>query len=164
VAEAYFWFALAGRQQDANALQKQDEIGRQLTPAEREKMDSIVAAWKPKARIEDVNRVAPEPPAAAQGDDKPVGPTPVAAAPNTAVMRASWKPDIAPVSRSSAQTEMIAEAQRLLKRMGYEAGPVDGRQGPRTQAAVRSFQRRAGLAETGQITQALIVKMAFLPL
>jgi localization factor PodJL len=171
VAEAYFWFALAARQNDAKAVEKRNAVAARLTSAEREKMDSIVADWTPKARIEDVNRAAPEPPVALEEDGTAPSPKPVATVPHSAVMRASWHPDVAAVAvrpeaaqTNSAQLNVIAEAQRLLAERGYDPGPVDGRPGPRTEAAVRSFQRRAGLAETGQITQSLIVKMAFLPL
>lgn len=59
---------------------------------------------------------------------------------------------------------MVLEAQRLLKQRGFDPGPIDGIPGKRTQEAIRSFQRRAGLAATGDVSDALIVKMAFLPL
>jgi localization factor PodJL len=61
-------------------------------------------------------------------------------------------------------TALVGEAQRLLKQMGYYQGVLDGVAGPRTLAAIRSFQRRAGLKPTGEVSEELIVKMAFLPL
>ena len=45
----------------------------------------------------------------------------------------------------------VREVQRRLLRRGYRAGPVDGRFGPRTRAAVMWFQMKHGLARTGRI-------------
>jgi localization factor PodJL len=162
LSEAYFWFALAARQQDTNAVHKRDEIGAKFLPNERSRLDGIIADWTPKARNSEVNRIAQEPPLTLPEDRAPA-PKPVATA-NSAVMRATWQPTAPQTVQRSGNAEMIAEAQRLLTQMGYKPGPVDGTTGPRTDAAVRSFQRRVGMAETGAVTQDLIVKMAFLPL
>ncbi len=53
----------------------------------------------------------------------------------------------------------IMTAQRLLTGLGYYSGPVDGLQGPATQAAVRRFQARQNLPQTGVVTQPLIDQM-----
>jgi hypothetical protein len=47
-------------------------------------------------------------------------------------------------------------AQVLLTEAGYEIGPIDGDLGPRTRRAIRDFQSRAGLAETGTPSQKLL--------
>lgn len=91
------------------------------------------------------------------------------AANNTAIRVAANAAALAPAPanaqvRSSGGSLLIAEAQRLLRQRGYDPGPVDGVPGPRTQAAIRSFQRQAGVPDTGEVTESLIVKMAFLPL
>ena len=39
--------------------------------------------------------------------------------------------------------------QRLLKVLGFDPGPVDGIFGPKTELAVRKFQRSRGFANTG---------------
>lgn len=57
---------------------------------------------------------------------------------------------------SSAQ---ITEAQRLLTALGHYSGPISGVDGPKTQAATRSFQRSRGLPQTGVITKPLINQM-----
>jgi hypothetical protein len=45
----------------------------------------------------------------------------------------------------------VRDAQRALNARGYEAGPVDGLLGPRTEAATRSFQQHHGLPVDGVI-------------
>jgi TPR repeat protein len=162
--EAYRWFALAARQNDRKAQQKRDEVGRMLSAGERVKAERLVAEWRAKPRIEAVNRLAPEPPAAiGDGEKTPSAPR-TADMPTAAIMRASWQTDVAPVRKPSGTAAMVAEAQRLLKQRGFDPGPVDGVPGKRTQEAVRSFQRRLGMAPTGDVTEVLIAKMAFLPL
>lgn len=56
-------------------------------------------------------------------------------------------------------TGLIASAQSLLNALGYDAGLADGQLGPRTEAAVRSFQTDRGLPETGIIDPALIGRL-----
>jgi len=56
-------------------------------------------------------------------------------------------------------TELIASAQSLLNALGYDAGLADGQPGPRTEAAVRSFQTDRGLPVTGIIDPALIGRL-----
>jgi N-acetylmuramoyl-L-alanine amidase len=41
--------------------------------------------------------------------------------------------------------EDLTGVQARLNNLGYDCGPVDGKDGPRTQAAVRAFQRDHGL-------------------
>jgi N-acetylmuramoyl-L-alanine amidase len=41
--------------------------------------------------------------------------------------------------------------QARLHNLGYDVGEIDGAVGPRTRAALRSFQRQRGLAVTGEI-------------
>jgi len=43
--------------------------------------------------------------------------------------------------------DQVRELQSLLVDLGYDAGGVDGRLGPRTRAAIRDFQRSHGLPE-----------------
>jgi hypothetical protein len=50
----------------------------------------------------------------------------------------------------------VREIQRRLKRLGYDPGPVDGRFGPRTQAAVGWFQLKHGIPVTGVATAAVV--------
>lgn len=162
--EAYRWFSLAARQNDGKAMQKRDELGRLLTGPERQKADRLASAWKAKPAAQEMSRTQAARDLSAARKEKPSQPAP-AGNPSAAVMRASWTTNIAanPGARSGGAA-MIVDAQRMLKEMGYDPGPVDGIPGPRTEAAIRSFQRRMALAVTGKVTEELVVKMAFRPL
>jgi peptidoglycan hydrolase-like protein with peptidoglycan-binding domain len=52
--------------------------------------------------------------------------------------------------------EIIADIQRELIRRGYYEGVVDGRYGPRTDAAVRDFEQASGLKATTEPSEALL--------
>ena len=51
--------------------------------------------------------------------------------------------------RRGDRGEDVKVLQRALKRAGYDAGTIDGIFGPRTEAAVRAFQRANGLTVDG---------------
>lgn len=55
-----------------------------------------------------------------------------------------------------AVSPLVADIQRALRRHGFDPGPVDGIAGPRTVAAVRSFQRRVGQLPDGVADTALL--------
>jgi flagellar motor protein MotB len=44
----------------------------------------------------------------------------------------------------------LASTQELLRNLGHDAGALDGKDGPKTQAAVKDFQSKHGLGATGQ--------------
>ena len=50
---------------------------------------------------------------------------------------------------SATTRGQVAALQRGLKRLGFDAGPVDGWYGPSTTRAVTAFQRDAGLPADG---------------
>ena len=54
------------------------------------------------------------------------------------------------------RAENAADVQRLLNRLGHEAGIVDGAIGSESQAAIRRFQAANGLPETGAMTRELV--------
>jgi hypothetical protein len=53
----------------------------------------------------------------------------------------------------------VMQAQRLLTALGYYKGPIDGKEGGATQAAVKQFETAQGLPITGVITPSLISRM-----
>lgn len=63
--------------------------------------------------------------------------------------------------RSAKQTgdAVTARVQSLLNQLGYRTGKPDGRLGPKTQAAIRAFEKRSGLAVTGRVNDTLIKRL-----
>lgn len=56
----------------------------------------------------------------------------------------------------AVQREMTKDIQTLLGKLRYNAGTPDGRVGQRTVAAIREFQRSAGVPDDGKPTQELL--------
>jgi N-acetylmuramoyl-L-alanine amidase len=50
----------------------------------------------------------------------------------------------------------VSGAQARLANLGFAPGRIDGALGPRTEHAIRAFQRSKGLDETGRVDDALI--------
>lgn len=130
IAEAYKWFSIAAQNGDRGA---RDRLS--LTEAKidsdallRTKLD--IETWTPKDQDRSANVVTS--PKGGWGS-RPV---------------VSVNPD--------ASVRMIADAQTLLNSMGYQAGPPDGVLGPRTRDAIRTFQRKHGVAATGAVTTELL--------
>ncbi len=57
-----------------------------------------------------------------------------------------------PQSSGPAAGGSVRAAQAELARLGYNPGPIDGVNGPRTAGAIRAFQRAQRLPETGSLT------------
>jgi peptidoglycan hydrolase-like protein with peptidoglycan-binding domain len=57
---------------------------------------------------------------------------------------------------SRPTTEIIADIQRELARRGFYDGVVDGRYGPRTDAAIRDFEQASGLKPSSEPNEALL--------
>jgi len=53
----------------------------------------------------------------------------------------------------------VREIQAELQRQGYDTGPVDGRMGPRTRAAIRQYQQQNGLPVNGSPSRSLLDQM-----
>jgi localization factor PodJL len=60
---------------------------------------------------------------------------------------------------SANSAPLVTRAQTLLNQLGYDAGAPDGLMGVRTREAIKSFERKNGLDETGQATMPLIAKL-----
>jgi phage tail tape-measure protein len=55
------------------------------------------------------------------------------------------------VSTAPAADGTVRKAQAALNSQGYDVGKVDGRWGPNTENAVRRFQAKSGLTESGTL-------------
>ncbi len=62
--------------------------------------------------------------------------------------RMEWRPVLC---QTNTTPELIASVQRALREAGHNPGPIDGRIGPQTLTAVRSYQQKKGLP-TGGLT------------
>ncbi|MGB5560829.1 MAG: DUF748 domain-containing protein [Sedimenticolaceae bacterium] len=65
----------------------------------------------------------------------------------------------APVRPPAPVKVDVSRVQSLLTGLGYAPGPVDGRMGKRTAAAIQAFQRREGLAVDGQASIRLLAAL-----
>jgi localization factor PodJL len=73
---------------------------------------------------------------------------------NEVVMPASEQADA-----GSSNKTLIARAQTLLNKLGYDVGVPDGELGDRTRDGIKSFERRNGMTETGEVTVPLVTKL-----
>ena len=55
--------------------------------------------------------------------------------------------------------EAVKKVQRKLKNLGYYSGSIDGDYGNGTKTAVKNFQKRNGLKETGKVNSATLKKL-----
>lgn len=55
------------------------------------------------------------------------------------------------ISPSSLSESQIRELQQALNKQGFDAGNVDGKWGPETEAALRNFQQKQGMQGDGQL-------------
>jgi peptidoglycan hydrolase-like protein with peptidoglycan-binding domain len=51
------------------------------------------------------------------------------------------------------QNKDMMQVQQKLKSEGLYTGPVDGKEGPKTEQALKEFQQKNGLPQTGQLDQ-----------
>ena len=56
-------------------------------------------------------------------------------------------------------TTLVSRAQTLLNKLGYDVGAPDGMVGPRTRTAIKTFQERNGLDQTGDVSLPLVDKL-----
>ena len=56
-----------------------------------------------------------------------------------------------PSSMTRAGANDVMSMQQALKDKGQDPGPIDGRMGPRTRAALESYQKAEGLKATGRL-------------
>jgi localization factor PodJL len=53
---------------------------------------------------------------------------------------------------AAPNASLVTRTQALLNKLGYDVGAPDGQMGEKTRQAIRSFERRNGLEETGRVT------------
>jgi localization factor PodJL len=133
LVESYKWFALAAASGDREAGAHRDEIGSTLSVDDRAKARAAAAAWRPMPTRAQANIVAALPPA--------------------------WSDPTDGITEADRRA-LVMEIQTALAEQGYDPGPADGFEGPRTRQAVLAFQRNVGLTETGAISDDLVAALA----
>ncbi len=68
-------------------------------------------------------------------------------------------PSTAPASQPAPDAALVVLIQDRLDRIGYDPGPIDGRFGARTRAALEGFERDAGLPVTGEPSQTVLAAL-----
>jgi His-Xaa-Ser repeat protein HxsA len=58
-----------------------------------------------------------------------------------------------------AGSEEVKKVQKALQEKGADPGPIDGILGPKTQSALRTFQKEQKLPETGQMDTQTLAKL-----
>lgn len=108
--------------------------------------DGIAVTWREKIRTSSI------PAALALGPETSPSPAmrPVGALP--------WRGAAVRAVRVEGRAT-VAEAQRLLHALGYDAGPVNGVLGPQTRRAIAVFQRHNGVSVDGRMTRALVANL-----
>lgn len=61
-----------------------------------------------------------------------------------------------PEAKDSTEKLLVARAQRGLATLGYQPGPADGIPGRKTAAAIRAYQKKAGLSVDGTVSADLV--------
>lgn len=67
-----------------------------------------------------------------------------------------WAPD---TDAAYADEPTVRYVQDALVRLGYDVGAVDGAGGERTRSAIEAYQRKAGLAVDGAVSETLVERL-----
>ncbi|MCB1502727.1 MAG: SEL1-like repeat protein [Bauldia sp.] len=133
VAESYKWFAIAAAGGDKDASARRDEVAAMLDQNQLALARAKVQTWRPQAPAAAANEVVGPP---GGWGDHPAGLT------------------------AQDQKALVQKIQTLLASKGYDPGPADGVEGPKTRQAVRAFQASVGLVDTGLIDRSLVAALA----
>jgi localization factor PodJL len=133
---SYKWFALGANQGDQEAVRKRDDIATRMDHTTLAAAKLAVSTWKPTPISRDANEE-----------------TAVWTEPGTASAQPSTAPVVPPPP--SGWTKLM-QAQAALQGKGLYVGKVDGEMTPETKAAIKAFQKRAGLRQTGEVDQAVL--------
>ena len=132
LVEAYKWFSLAATNGDAEAAKRRELVKLQLPAEALDQAEQAIKAWQPVAVKAEANDVAEQ---------------------------AAWHAEAATPDAATPNKVLVSRAQGLLNKLGYDVGAPDGQLGARTREAIKTFERRNGMAETGEVTVPLVTKL-----
>jgi peptidoglycan hydrolase-like protein with peptidoglycan-binding domain len=64
-----------------------------------------------------------------------------------------------PTMNGQANSDQVKSLQKALQDKGMDPGPVDGMMGPKTQAALRAYQKDQNLPQTGRTDAQTLEKL-----
>ena len=91
--------------------------------------------------------------------EQPKSDSGTSAAPSTSDTMKSGAADTDKADKSGAMKAGKAAAQQALKDKGHDPGSVDGVMGPKTQAALKDFQKSQGIQDTGRLDAETMSKL-----
>ena len=156
--EAHKWLNLAASRGEAAALTERDALAAKMTAQQIEVAQERAVSWRPDAST------AAGTPGARAVTEAAAG-SPDAGDARGAVTAATASPSPSPTAAASAAPSTpppppaIREAQTLLAALGYAVGPTDGKWGPRSDRAYRTFLRDAGLPAADMLTPDVLQTM-----
>lgn len=139
IATSYKWFALAAQQGDQEAAKKRDDVATHLDHAMLASAKMAVSTWRPTQVAREANEE-----------------TAVWSEPATASAAPSAPPRTAVATPAPSASNKVMEVQSALQGKGLYSGKIDGEMTPETRAAIRAFQKKSGLRQTGQVDAAVL--------
>jgi localization factor PodJL len=132
--QSYKWFGIAAMHGDKDAAKAQSDIAASLSADVVRSLDSEIAGWKP-VEIDLAANFAP------------IG---------------TWSTSFNP-GAAIATNDVVRSVQQALVALGYDVGTPDGVAGPKTEMAIRAFERGTGMSETGAINPRLLAVLGSQP-
>ncbi len=143
LTEAWFWYATAARQGDAMAAEQERKLKPYVEKRRLASLQERLKGFRPKPPIRNANVVV---------IDRPEW-----RGAKTRVKTAS-QPRGAHLKPLTGK-KLVAEVQRLLKKMGYDIGAVDGIMGDRTANAIRLFQLQSRMQVNGRPSMEVLERL-----
>ena len=129
MTDAFVWYSIAAAQGDQFAKKRIDILSDSMTPANLTAAQTRIEKFKPVKIDETANGI---------------------------FRNVAWAK---PEGSSKEKVTQVKEVQSLLTELGYDIGGADGSMGPRTRAAIISFEQANGLPETGRVNTALLERL-----
>ena len=130
LTDAYVWYAIAAQQGDQFAKQRIDILSDTLPAEDLASAEARIKKFQPVKIDETANGI---------------------------FRNVAWAK---PVKDDTSTLEtQVKDVQSLLSDLGYDIGGADGSLGPKTRAAIISFEQANGLPETGRINAALVDRL-----
>ena len=134
LAASYKWFSLAAASGDTDAVKARDDVAKSLDAATVTRLAAEIAAWKPQS----IDLLA---------NFAPIG---------------TWSASFDPGQPIDNKT-VVQKVQSALARLGYDVGNPDGLAGPKTEEAIKAFERATGMSEVGTINPRLLAVLGSQP-